>query len=263
MSPHLEVGWLASNNTWIPASTIRHRSTTRKIATHTGGWQGYAGSKRSRSLLWNLRPPKTVSLIASNFGRIDMSSRILPRLAAPALFVLAAAFLSGNVFLRAQNSGMELHANDHATPAEIGLPSYPGATLYKDPNNDAAFDLGYSVGDSHFRLMAANYITSDSPDQVLSFYRKPLSHYGEVLECNDGKPVGNLTATRSGLTCDDDRKGKVQVNGYSDSKGRELRAGTPQQFRIVGIDKTETKSTRFGLVYVQLPKDNDSKAKSK
>jgi hypothetical protein len=188
-----------------------------------------------------------------------MSSR---HLAAPVLYALA-ILLCGNASLAAQNSGMELHANSKATASEVGLPNYPGATLYKDKDNDSSVDMGYTFGDSQFHLIAVNYVTSDSPDQVLSFYRKPLSHYGEVLECNDGKAMGKLTTTPSGLTCDDKEKGKVEVNGYSGSKGHELRAGTPQQFRIVGIDKTEAKSTRFGLVYVQLPKDKDSSAKSK
>jgi hypothetical protein len=192
-----------------------------------------------------------------------MSSRTLRRFAAAALPVLTAALLCGTVSLAAQNSGMELHANSKASAAEVGLPGYPGARLYKDKDNDGSVDMGYTFGDSQFHLIAVNYVTSDSADQVLSFYRKPLSHYGEVLECNDGKPVGKLTTTRSGLTCADNQKGNLQVNGYSGSKGRELRAGTPQQFRVVGIDNTEAKSTRFGLVYIQLPKDTDSSAKSK
>ncbi len=58
--------------------------------------------------------------------------------------------------------------------------------------------MGYTFGDSQFRLIAANYATADSADQVLSFYRKPLSHYGEVLECNSGKPVGKVTVARGG-----------------------------------------------------------------
>jgi hypothetical protein len=72
--------------------------------------------------------------------------------------------------------------------------------------------------------------------------------------------VGTLTVTRSGLTCADQKGGNVQVNGH-DSKDHELRAGTPQKFRIVGIDKSQAKATHFGLVYVELPKDNDSKSK--
>jgi hypothetical protein len=47
----------------------------------------------------------------------------------------------------------------------------------------------------------------------------------------------------------------MTVSG-SDS-GHELRAGTPEQFRIVGIDNTEKGQTRFGLVALVLPKDDD------
>ena len=173
--------------------------------------------------------------------------------------LVAAALLCGNVSLSAQNSGMELHANSKATAADIGLPVYPGSTLHKDKDNDGAVDMGFSYGDSQFRLLAADYVSSDSPDKILAFYRKPLSRYGEVLECKDGKPVGTPTVTRSGLTCSDQKGGDVDVN--SGSKGHELRAVTPHQFRVVGIDKSQPDATHFGLVYIQLPKDSDSKTK--
>ncbi len=174
-----------------------------------------------------------------------------------ALVITGLAF--GNVALTAQNSGMELHANSKATAADIGLPVYPGATLHKDKDNDGAVDMGFSFGDSQFRLLAADYVSSDSPDKILAFYRKPLSRYGEVLECKDGKPVGTPTVARSGLTCSDQKGGDVDVN--SGSKGHELRAGNPHQFRVVGIDKSQPDGTHFGLVYVQLPKDSNSKTK--
>ena len=180
---------------------------------------------------------------------------------AVALFMLS--LLGSGTSAVAQSAGLELHANDHASPAEIGLPGYPGASLYKTKDNEATFDLGYSFGDSHFRLLGANYITTDSPSQVLAFYRKPLSRYGEVLECKDGKPIGALTVTKSGLTCSDERGGNVQFNGHDDSKDHELRAGTPHEYRIVGIDNSEPKSTHFAMIYVQLPKDSDSAKKSK
>jgi hypothetical protein len=176
------------------------------------------------------------------------------------LLVFVASLLCGGTYLSAQNSGFELHANDKASPADVGLPSYPGATLYKDPDNSSTFNLGYTFGDSSFRLMGANYITNDTASQVLAYYRKPLSRYGEVLECKDGKPVGSLTVTRSGLSCSEQKGGHIQINGHSDANGDELRAGTPQQFRIVGIDDSKVKGTRFTLVYVQLPKD-DAKSK--
>src|ERR1700742_798088 len=71
----------------------------------------------------------------------------------------------------AQNSDVDLslHAKGHATAADIGLPNYPGASPYKEPNNDDAVDMGFNFGGSQFRLIAANYQTSDSPAQVLAF----------------------------------------------------------------------------------------------
>ena len=52
----------------------------------------------------------------------------------------------------------------------------------------------------------------------------------------------------------------MQVNGSGDSSDdHELRAGTPLRFRIVGISDAENGKTHFGLVYLGLPKDSDSK----
>ncbi|HEX4019906.1 MAG TPA: hypothetical protein VHX63_02075 [Acidobacteriaceae bacterium] len=158
-----------------------------------------------------------------------------------AMMLLAAILFCGSGALLAQDSdsgvNLALHANSHASAATIGLPAYPGATLYKEPG-------------------------SDSPAQVLDFYRKPLSRYGEVLECDHGKPVGAMTVTRSGLTCSDEHGGHVQVNGSADSSSdHELRAGTPHRYRIVAVDASHDAAhagtTRFGLVYLELPKDSD------
>ena len=107
----------------------------------------------------------------------------------------------------------------------------------------------------HFKLLVASYGTSDSVVRVLDFYRKPLSHYGEVLECYKGKPVGSLTVTKSGLTCSSTKGGNIEVNGGGDSSGdHELRAGTPQKFRIVGISDAKEGKTRFGWFILNCPR---------
>jgi hypothetical protein len=162
------------------------------------------------------------------------------------------------------NSGMELHANGRATAAEVGLPAYPGAKLYKEPGSDSgAVDMGVTFGNFHFRIVAASYLTDATPAQVLDYYRKPLARYGDVLECDHGKPVGAVSVAHGGLTCSDGGEANVKVNGKeSSSDDHELRAGTPQRFRIVGIGEKQGNSTRFGLVYVELPKDSDSNDKS-
>jgi hypothetical protein len=158
---------------------------------------------------------------------------------------------------------MELHANKNARATEIGLPAYPGATLAIEKDNDNSADLGFTFGDTHFRIMIAKYVTSDSPDQVLAFYRKPLSRYGEVLECSHDKPVGDLTVARSGLTCSEQKDGGLTVSDHEVStSGHELRAGTPHQFRIVSIDEAHPQSTRFWLLFIELPKDKDKAEKT-
>jgi hypothetical protein len=179
---------------------------------------------------------------------------------------LSAAMLLCGAAAAAQNSdvNLALHAKSHTSAADIGVPAYPGAKVYKEPDSDSAVDLGFTFGDTSFRVMVASYVTADSPAQVLDFYRKPLSRYGEVLECEHGKPVGALTVTHSGLTCSDQKGDNVHVNGHaSSSTDHELRAGSPHRFRLVGIDEAHAGSTRFGLVYIELPKDSDSDKPSK
>jgi hypothetical protein len=149
----------------------------------------------------------------------------------------------------AQDSGVNLalHANSHASAADVGLPAYPGATPYKESDNDStSADLGFTFNEVHFSMKAAKYQTGDSPSQILAFYRKPLSRYGQVLECDHGKPVGTPAVTNTGLKCEQDG---------DNSTDHELRAGSPHQFRIVAIEPPASGSTRFGLVYLDLPRD--------
>lgn len=186
-----------------------------------------------------------------------------------AVSVFAAVALSGCSMVFAQSSNekdsgldLSLHAKSNADAATVGLPGYPGAIPYKPPHdkgdkeNDSSLDLGFVFGDIHFSVIVVSYETSDSPARVLGFYRKPLSRYGEVLECDHGNPVGKLTMTNTGLTCENNHGGHVQVNGSGNSSNNlELRAGTPHKYRIVGIDDSTNGKTRFGLVYLELPKD--------
>ncbi|HEX4038510.1 MAG TPA: hypothetical protein VHX37_10670 [Acidobacteriaceae bacterium] len=183
-----------------------------------------------------------------------MPLRTVPRSAA---FLAAATLLAVGSPCRAQDSGFQLdvHANSHATAQQIGLPVYPGARIYQD-KDDSSADLGMVLNSFHFRIQVVSYTTSDRADRVLAICRKPLSHYGEVLECRKGKPAGALTRTRSGLTCSDRQGDHLDGNGSPNSSSdHELGAGEPNRFRMVGIDSSQGGSTRFGLVYLELPKE--------
>ncbi|HTV13532.1 MAG TPA: hypothetical protein VME68_02380 [Acidobacteriaceae bacterium] len=168
---------------------------------------------------------------------------------------LTVAGLASSCFAQNSDFNLSAHANSHATAKDIGLPEYPGAKPWKDKDSDSSSaDLGFVLNSFHFSVQAASYVTTDSPEQVLAFYRKPLAKYGDVLECDHGMPVGKLTVTKSGLTCGDRQggNGHMSING-SDSD-HELRAGSPERFHVVGIDSSENGQTKFGLVALELPK---------
>jgi hypothetical protein len=203
-----------------------------------------------------------------------MLMRVRRLVKAGAAAVLAGAVLCGGAVATAQGKSakdkdakddgvnLELHANGHATAAEIGLPVYPGATLYKAKSEDSdSADLGFTLGNFHLSVIAVSYVTGDSQAEVLKFYRKRLARYGEVLQCDHGKPVGKLTVTNTGLTCSDDHGGHVQVNGSGNSGDDvELRAGSPHKYRLVGIDSSQAGKTKFGLVYLELPNNKSGQA---
>jgi hypothetical protein len=175
-----------------------------------------------------------------------------------AIVLMTAVSFAVPSFAQSADFNLNVHANTHATAKDIGLPIYPGATPFKDKDSDSSSaDLGFLLNSFHISVKAVSFVTTDSPEHVLEFYKKPLAKFGEVLECDHGKPVGSLTVTKSGLTCGDHKNGHMTLNG-SDSD-HELRAGMPEQFRIVGVDSTENGKTKFGLVALVLPKDEDAK----
>ena len=169
--------------------------------------------------------------------------------AIPALALAGVVWVGQAGFAQNSDFNLNVHANSHATAKDIGLPVYPGATLFKEKDSDSSSgDVGLVLNSFHFNVQAVSFVTTDAPKQVLEFYRRPMAKYGQVLECNNGKPVGALTVAKSGLTC-----------GDGSDHGVELRAGRPEQFRIVGIDGSEAGKTKFGLVALVLPRSEDGK----
>lgn len=159
----------------------------------------------------------------------------------------------------AQGTGgsIELHANGNVSPAAIGLPRYPGAHAYHDSSSDSAGDIGFTFGTFHFRILVSKYITSASEATVMQFYREPLSGYGDVLECAHGEAVGTPRVARSGLTCADDPTHRSRTDS-DDAQTRQLRAGTPERYRIVAVEPGPADSTRFTLLLLEVPKEDRS-----
>ena len=161
-----------------------------------------------------------------------------------------------NVKIDTPMGGLHVKTND-MTAADVGLPVYPGAQIVPDHDNDKAADIHMGFGKWQLRVKVVNYQTPDSQDQVLTFYRKSLGRYGDVIECNHNSPVGTPTSTREGLTCDEHNK-NVHVDEGDDLS---LRAGSKHHQHLVGLKKGSSGNTKFALVELQLPDgidDNDS-----
>jgi hypothetical protein len=156
---------------------------------------------------------------------------------------------------------------DQTSPAELGLPAYPGSVLDTggDGNRSAKVDLGF--GSWKLRVKTANYSTADNRDQVLNFYRKALSEYGGVIECAGDKPVGLPVTTGEGLSCD--HADHSDHSGHSDfdhgfphsqfhSGDLELKAGSPRHQHIVVFHGGSTPATHFSLIALDLPHGFDN-----
>jgi hypothetical protein len=161
-----------------------------------------------------------------------------------------------------------IHVNtDQTSAADLGLPVYPGAQLTKGSDNDKSADIHMGFGEWELRVKVVNYSTADSQDQVVTFYKKALTRYGDVISCQDESPVGTPTTTSEGLTCNDKGHAQVQIDdhgknyGYHSKKnGFELRAGSEHHQHIVGFESSAPNQTRFSLVALDLPAGTESKS---
>jgi hypothetical protein len=164
-----------------------------------------------------------------------------------------------NVKIDTPMGGLHVRTND-MTAADVGLPVYPGAKVAPDHDNDKAADIHMGFGKWQLRVKVVNYQTPDSQDQVLTFYRKALGRFGDVIQCNRNTAVGTPTTTREGLTCGDNNSKNIHIDEADDLS---LRAGSKHHQHLVGFKKGSGDNTKFALVELQLPDavdDNDSSA---
>jgi len=148
--------------------------------------------------------------------------------------------------------GMRVKTNDAVVLDGIGLQVYPGAQPVKQDKDNGAADVNMAFGSFELRVKAMGFRTSDSPGKVEAFYRDGLRRFGDVIECRDDHVVGTPTHTTEGLTCDNQKEGRIMVQDDPSKHKLELKAGSKLHQHIVAIDP-EGSGTKFGLVALDLP----------
>ena len=145
------------------------------------------------------------------------------------------------------NRDAGLHFSGEATPKDAGLPTYPGAKPYQEPEqSSSAADIGLSTPLFGVKVVAMNMESTDKPERVATFYRDALSKYGNVLECNDASDRSTKPEDSDELVCDANDPGAHSVV---------YKVGTEENQRLVAI-KPHGGGTRFSLVHVDVRGDS-------
>ena len=133
---------------------------------------------------------------------------------------------------------------------KLGLPGYPGATLYveaSDEGQKAAASVGVNLGFFGVQVNAMKLRSGDTTETVASWYREQLARLGPVLDCGangpaDAPPLPDKKADRQVLRCGKDRA----------KPGAALfKLGQREQQRIVAIEPLAAGGTKLTLVRVE------------
>ena len=143
-----------------------------------------------------------------------------------------------------------IHVNKDADVRDTGLPVYPGAkpdTKADSDDDEKSANVDISTSAFGLKVVALEYQSDASPDQVIAFYKDKLKQYGTVLECHTNAKHYSYQAHSD---ADKDHSDELKCEGTS-GKTIELKAGTKSNQHIVAID-TENKGSKFALVYVRM-----------
>lgn len=180
-----------------------------------------------------------------------MNTRFSPALVAallsvPLLMAAPAALAQTDKSSRpASSNGFSagIEFKQQATPADVGLPAYPGAQPQYDKKDDlASLTMGLWGGTFGFKLVVTKFSSEDSLETVSRFYKDALAKYGPVLDCSQN--TGGGKKDDKVLGCDDDKPEKG---------GLLFKAGKPEAYRIVSLQQ-RGKQVHFQLVRIEAPK---------
>ncbi len=144
----------------------------------------------------------------------------------------------------------DLHVDEQPDIAGSGLTVYPGAKpAPKDTTGDKkSANVNLSLPGFALKVVAAEFVSDDSPNKVIAYYNKELQRFGKPIQCQGrwtGGDVGVEAGKHEGLS----KPVACRDNGSGDSV--EIKVGTEGNQHIAAV-KPDGKGSRFALVYVRM-----------
>jgi hypothetical protein len=139
-----------------------------------------------------------------------------------------------------------LKVDTSQTSTDNGIPVYPGATPRPAEGDDQhRANVNISAMGFGVKVIANEYVTSDSPEKVKDFYLDKLKRFGNVLECKGTADHGDHHGDWNNDT------DKPVSCGNGKGPGWELKTGTEHNQHLVAINP-DGSGTRFGTVLIQI-----------
>jgi len=141
----------------------------------------------------------------------------------------------------------DLKVDTSPAATDNGIPVYPGATPEPADKDGDKHRANVNIGGLGFglKVIAAGYLTPDSPEKVKSFYEDKLKEFGDVLVCKGHSSDNDISAGHD--SGDGEKLNCKDAHG----SGWELKVGTQHNQHIVAIEPNGS-GTRFGTVLVQI-----------
>jgi len=146
----------------------------------------------------------------------------------------------------------DLHVSEQADIRDAGLTLYPGAkpAPKEDGDDKKSANVNLSLPGFSLKVVAAEFVSGDSPEKIIAYYNKDLQKYGKPIQCHGAWSDVDSKAGK------DEVSKPVSCGNNNGSDAVELKVGTEGNQHIVSI-KPNSQGTRFALVYVRLHTGKD------
>jgi hypothetical protein len=146
----------------------------------------------------------------------------------------------------------DLHVSEQADIRDAGLTLYPGAKPAPKEGGDdkKSANVNLSLPGFSLKVVAAEFVSGDSPEKIIAYYNKDLQKYGKPIQCHGAWSDADSKAGK------DEVSKPVSCGNNNGGDAVELKVGTEGNQHIVSV-KPHSQGSRFALVYVRMHTGKD------